>query len=234
MFAAPMPIISWLGSTSSPRRAAKLVAVAIVSVKDTSVMPTAAMSRGTTLLAVVHGNVGVGIPRGRAPTVATPSPASPSNADAMVAPTTPTSTAGRRVVTRGSASRSTSTATPTKSVVVCVWSRLEVNARISARNESACVEKPNSFGSWPMMIVIARPFMYPTCTSFDRRSATNPSLPSPSPISVSPTRTASMPASAIALAGSLVTSSGVIAARIKGEIEESGPSTSTRDGPNTA
>ena len=65
MFAAPMPIISWLGSTSSPRRAAKLVAVAIVSVKETSVMPIAAMSRGTTSLAVVHGNVGVGIPPGQ-------------------------------------------------------------------------------------------------------------------------------------------------------------------------
>ena len=43
-----------------------------------------------------------------------------------------------------------------------------------------------------------------------------------------------MPASAIALAGSPVTSSGVMAARISGEIEESGPSTSTLEGPNTA
>ena len=32
MLAAPMPIISWSGSTSSPRRAAKLDAVAMVSV----------------------------------------------------------------------------------------------------------------------------------------------------------------------------------------------------------
>ena len=30
------------------------------------------------------------------------------------------------------------------------------------------------------------------------------------------------------------TSSGVIAARISGEIDESGPSTSTREGPNSA
>ncbi len=40
-----------------------------------------------------------------------------------------------------------------------------------------------------------------------------------------------MPASTIALPGSSTTSSGVIAARISGETEESGPSTSTRDGP---
>ncbi len=76
--------------------------------------------------------------------------------------------------------------------------------------------------------------MYPTCTSLERRSATNPSFPRPSPISVSPTSTASMPARAIAVAGSPPASSGVMAARINGEIEESGPSTSTREGPNTA
>ena len=44
-----------------------------------------------------------------------------------------------------------------------------------------------------------------------------------------------MPASAIAFAGSSpATSSGVIAAKISGEIDESGPSTSTRDGPKIA
>ena len=44
-----------------------------------------------------------------------------------------------------------------------------------------------------------------------------------------------MPARAIARRGIVrVTSSGVIAARISGEIEESGPSTSTREGPNIA
>ena len=48
MFAVPMPIISWLGSTSSPRRAAKAVAVAMVSVSETSVMPAAATSIGAT------------------------------------------------------------------------------------------------------------------------------------------------------------------------------------------
>ena len=38
---------------------------------------------------------------------------------------------------------------------MCVWSRPSTNAFTSARNESASVEKPNSFGSWPTMIVIA-------------------------------------------------------------------------------
>ncbi len=35
----------------------------------------------------------------------------------------------------------------------------------SAKNPSASMEKPNSLGSWPTMIVMASPFMYPTCTS---------------------------------------------------------------------
>ena len=62
MFAAPMPIISWSGATSSPRRAAKLVAVAMVSVSETSVIPTAAMSSGPTSLSFVQGRAGVGTP----------------------------------------------------------------------------------------------------------------------------------------------------------------------------
>ena len=62
MLAAPIPIISWSGSTSSPRRAAKLAAVAMVSVSDTRVMPTAAMRRGPTSLTLVHGSDGAGTP----------------------------------------------------------------------------------------------------------------------------------------------------------------------------
>ena len=49
-----------------------------------------------------------------------------------------------------------------------------------------------------------------------------------------PTSSASIPASTIAFPGSSTTSSGVMAAKISGETDESGPSTSTRDGPKTA
>ena len=71
----PTPIISWSGSTSSPRRAAKLEDVAMVSVSDTSVMPTAAgqrAHRGPEKF--VHGKRRAsGCPAGSVPTVATPS-----------------------------------------------------------------------------------------------------------------------------------------------------------------
>ena len=49
-----------------------------------------------------------------------------------------------------------------------------------------------------------------------------------------PTSSASMPASAMAVAGSFVASRGTIAAKIIGDTDESGPSTRIRDGPNTA
>src|SRR6202000_305716 len=70
--AAPMPIISWFGSTSSPRLAPKLEEVAMVSASETSVIPSAAAMSGPTSEKLVHGTVGVGKPRGREPTVETP------------------------------------------------------------------------------------------------------------------------------------------------------------------
>ena len=67
-----MPIISWFGSTSSPRRAPKLEDVAIVSASETSVIPTAATISGPTSAHLVQGTEGLGTPRGRVPTVGTP------------------------------------------------------------------------------------------------------------------------------------------------------------------
>ena len=51
---------------------------------------------------------------------------------------------------------------------------------------------------------------------------------------MAPTISAIIPASAMASAGSSVTSSGTIAAKISGATEESGPSTRIRDGPMSA
>ena len=233
-FAAPIPIISWFGSISSPRRAAKLVEVAIVSVSDTSTIPSAAISSGPRSLTETCGIDGVGRPCGNAPTVFTPFSPRSSSAVATVAPTTATSTAGTRVVIRGRIIRTASVATPITSAVVFVWSSPDTNAFVSSMKPSASVENPKSFGSWPTMIVIARPFMYPTCTSLDRRSATNPSLPRPSPISMAPTISAIIPARAIAVLGSGTRRRGAIAAKIRGDTDESGPSTRIRDGPRNA
>lgn len=62
-----------------------------------------------------------------------------------------------------------------------------------------------------------------------------PSFATPTRIVMSPTRIANIDASAIALSGSpLDASNGTNVAAIIGPSEESGPSTSTRDGPNSA
>ncbi len=101
MLATPIPIISWSGCTSSPRRAAKLDAVAMVSVSDTRVIPAAATSNGPTSPSFVHGSDGRGTPWGRAPTVLTPCWSSTRTAETTVAPMTATSTAGTRRLMRG-------------------------------------------------------------------------------------------------------------------------------------
>jgi hypothetical protein len=69
----------------------------------------------------------------------------------------------------------------------------------------------------------------------DRRSATNPSRATAPIAAIAPTSSASAEASATARAGSpLAAISGRIAAAIIGPSDESGPSTSTLDGPKTA
>ena len=156
---APTAIISRFASTSSPRRAAKLEDVAMVSVSETSTMPTAAAASVARSLALVQGNEGVGSPDGSVPTVFTPSAARSKAAETTVAATTATSTAGIFFEMRGSPSSSASVPRPTRSVVVFVWSRFEKKAPTLSTKLSASVEKPKSLGSWPTMIVMASPFM---------------------------------------------------------------------------
>jgi hypothetical protein len=147
MFEVPMPTISWSAFTSSPRRAAKLVAVAMVSVNDTIVMPTAPMSRGPTSDSFVHGNAGAGTPWGSEPTVLTPCAARSRTALTTVTPTTATRTAGNRRVSRGRTRRTASVQRPVTSVVRLVSSSPWKNARTSAMKLSALVENPKSLGS---------------------------------------------------------------------------------------
>ena len=65
MLAEPIPIISLFGLTRSPRRALNDVDRAMVSVSDTSVIPTAATSSDATSPMSVQGTVGRGQPLGK-------------------------------------------------------------------------------------------------------------------------------------------------------------------------
>ena len=116
----------------------------MVSVSETSVMPTAAMSSGTTSSMSVHGNPGLGSPSGSVPTV----PMSRSNRPVTtVAPTTATRTAGILRVRRGSTSSTASVTSPTVRAVVSRWSKFVTNSRTSSTKVSASVENPQSLGS---------------------------------------------------------------------------------------
>ena len=109
------------------------------------------------------------------------------------------------------------------------------NARVSSISPFSSVENPSSFGSCPMRIVSASPFMYPICVGLERRSAMNPSFPIPATIVMTPTSRASIDANATARSGSPPDPMiGRIVAAIIGPSEESGPSTRTREGPNAA
>jgi hypothetical protein len=60
-----MRTISWSGSTSSPLREARIVTVAIVSISDTSMMPTVPTRSGPTSDHFVYGSAGTGTPLGQ-------------------------------------------------------------------------------------------------------------------------------------------------------------------------
>ena len=158
--AAPIPIISPLPSTSWPVRAANADAVEIVSASATSTIPSApATSSGRSDTG--FGTVSGGNPLGSLPTSDTPWPARSNTDAAAIATTTATSTPGTRGSQRPSArisarlTRPIATAAPTVSPDATPW----MKACASLINPLASVEKPNSFGSCPIRIVSASPFM---------------------------------------------------------------------------
>ena len=105
------------------------------------------------------------------------------------------------------------------------------------RSTSPCASelKPNSFGSCPTKTITAIPLRKPTRTGFDRSSARTPRRAKPAAMHSAPMSSASIEASATALAGSAwASTSGRSAAAISGPSAESGPSTRMRDGPNSA
>ena len=143
-----------------PVRAANDEAVEIVSVSATNAIPSApatSSGRSETGLGTVSG----GNPFGSVPTNETPWSARLNADDAPIATTTAISTPGTFGNQRLSARIRTrlntpiATAAPTASPEVIPFT----NARASLIRPLASVENPNSFGSCPIRMVSARPFM---------------------------------------------------------------------------
>ena len=93
MFARPMPAISWLPSTLSPRRAESDRESTALSVKATRAMPAAGSRSAQTSAHSRPPSAGEGRPCGSAPTTGS-EPDSPKIAVIAVASTTTTSTPG--------------------------------------------------------------------------------------------------------------------------------------------
>ena len=159
--AVPMPIISWLASTSWPVRSANADDVEIVSVSDTRVMPSAPATSNARSANPTSGRVSGGKPWGSSPTSATPSLPRSNTTTAAMAATTATSTPGTLGATLPSPRMMASPATPMAkaSGTVSPSATPRTKPLSSSRNESASMENPKSFGSWPTRIVRASPFM---------------------------------------------------------------------------
>ena len=113
IFAAPTPIISRSPSTSAPVRAANADAVEIVSVNDTTTMPSAPAASSQTSSSGTVGTVNGGNPWGIGPTTVTPWSFRSNRFTAAIASTTATRTPGMRGSTRWKPRIRTRLATPT-------------------------------------------------------------------------------------------------------------------------
>ena len=106
-------------------------------------------------------------------------------------------------------------------------------ARISPTRVVASTEKPSSLGIWFTITTTATPMRYPVRIGLESRSVTNPRRRKPATTRMTPIMIANRPASATARSGSPAARGRIDEAMI-GASDESGPSTSTRDGPTTA
>ena len=162
MLAAPMPIISRLPSTSSPVRAANADAVEIVSVSETSAMPSAPANEQRQV-AERHVRDGerreaLGQRADERDAVVREVEHDAAAIDSTTATSTPGTLGSTRCRTRISDQADASpiaSAAPHRLAV----GTPSTKPRASSIRPSASTEKPNSFGSWPTRIVSARPFM---------------------------------------------------------------------------
>ena len=159
--AAPMPIISWFARTSWPLRAANADAVEIVSVSDTSAMPSAPATRSHRSEADTFGMVKGGKPWGSTPTSETPRSARLEDGRRCDRQQHGHEDGGDLGQPPLQQQDDGEPATPMASAAVTVspLATPSMKPTSSAIRPFASTEKPNSFGSCPTTIVRARPFM---------------------------------------------------------------------------
>ena len=80
---------------------------------------------------------------------------------------------------------------PIASVAALVSPRLPNRPQICSKKSPSALSTPNSFGSWPAMIVSARPTMKPLSTGSEMKLARKPSRSSPAASAAIPVTIAS-------------------------------------------
>jgi len=94
------------------------------------------------------------------------------------------------------------------------------------------MSNPRIFGTCSVITTTASPARYPRRAGAEISSVMVPAFASPAAMQSTPTVTLRKLPSA--MRSPLVVANGMIAAAIRGASDESGPSTSRREGPNTA
>jgi hypothetical protein len=230
-FATPNATSSWSGSTESPRRAANVREMTLVSVNAMRAIPSAPGTSASTSERLTVGIPLAANPRGTAPTTASWF-ASPRTVTTSAARTTAMRIPGRRREKRRRTSVTTSAPPPITSATGTT--RPSTTPRTipidSPRKSEPSTENPSSFGTWLTITVSAMPLMYPTRTGRDSRSVRKPRRAAAAPTQIAPTMSASAEARATERPAS-PPASGMIVAAMGAISAESGPSTRIRDGP---
>ena len=165
--------------------------------------------------------------------MSTPWSSSASSSTAITPSATATSEPGTAGANLRSPITTASDSTPTASVAALVSSRWRTSPQSCSKKSPPVFSTPNSFGTWPMMIVSARPTMNPFKTGSEMKPARNPSRSRPAPSARIPVVTASAAVVAAKPDWPCATSSPTVAAD-SAAVADIGPTTRWRELPSAA
>ena len=125
------------------------------------------------------------------PTILTPLSSSPKTYTERMLKITTTSEPGTSGSQRFRASTKIRLNTPTRRSSTLVSGRCLITPHNCSKKLPGVFSTPSSFGTWPMMIVKARPTMKPLSTGSEIKDATNPNRSSPASTPATPVQIAS-------------------------------------------
>jgi hypothetical protein len=157
--AAPRARSSWLGSTVSPRWAARDCDSTVVSATATRAMPRAPLNSAPRSARSTAGRANPGRPLGSTPRTCTPASSRLNTATAAIPARTATMTPGTARQNRRRSRTTTMPVTPTARAArfTCPSATPRAKSLISVSSPRPSIEKPHSLGSCPTRMVTAIP-----------------------------------------------------------------------------